>query len=132
MKLRETFYKNKENLFTQFGKDFFQDVTSLGLMAFSILVVLAIFLLLVFTVKPTGNLVPLVYNSTFGVTDLGFWYKIYFYPFAYLVFGLFNFAIAWAYFDKKRLITYLALFVHNLIGIILFLEVYYLTVLVRG
>jgi hypothetical protein len=132
MTIKETIQKNKETLVSQFGKDFFQDVSSLGLMAFSILVVLAIVLLLVFTVKPTTNLIPLVYNSTFGVTDLGTWYKIYFYPIAYFGFALLNFGIAWAFFDKKRLITYLVLFVHDLIGIILFIEVYYLTILIRG
>jgi hypothetical protein len=93
---------------------------------------LALFLIIAFQIKPTGYLIPLVYNSTYGVTALGAWFKIYSYPIAYIGFLLLNFLIAWAYFEKERLITYMVLFVNILIGFLLFSIEFNLTTLIRG
>jgi hypothetical protein len=100
MTIKETYRKNKETLLEIFGKNFFQDVTSLLQMGISLLIIVALVLLLIFKIKPSPSLIPLVYNSTFGVTDLGAWYNIYIYPLAFAGFCLVNFAIAWPFFDK--------------------------------
>lgn len=132
MKIKEYYENNKAKYFELFDKTFFSDIVSIGLIFVAMLILLTLFLVLIFRVKSGEYLIPLVYNSTYGVTALGAWYKIYLYPIAYLGFSLVNFLIAWAYFEKERLITYLVLFVNVLSGILFVIVEYNLTVLLKG
>lgn len=132
MKIKEFYLNNKDKYLELFGKTFFSDVISISLIFITFLLVLTMFLILAFRVKSGDYLIPLVYNSTYGVTALGAWYKIYLYPLAFLGFSLINFMIAWAYFEKERLITYLVLFVNILAGFLFVVLEYNLTVLLKG
>lgn len=131
-KIKELYTNIKERLIALFGKTIFHDVLSLALSAMGLLILLTLVLIIAFRVKATSYLVPLVYNSTFGVTALGSWFKIYFYPLTYASFLILNFLVAWAYFEKERLISYLMLFVSLLTGILLVFIEYNLTSLIKG
>jgi len=129
----KTTYQNIKNRFVQlFGRMFFQDVPSITLMAFCLIFLLILFFILVFRLNSNDSLVPLYYNSIYGVTTSVTWYKLYFLPIAYLSFLCLNILIAWAFFEKERLITYLMLFVSIIIGLILTIMEFNLTSLIRG
>jgi len=132
MSIKKTYQNLKEKFIEQFGRYFFHDVLSLTLIVGATLILLLLFLILVFRVKGTDALVPLYYNSIYGVTTSVMWYKLYFIPFSYLVILVLNLLIAWAFFEKERLITYLILFVSIIIGLILLVMEFNLTILVRG
>jgi len=59
--------------------------TDKQIFAFSIIVNLAIWILLMFNVRPTGDLIPLHYNIYFGINLIGEWYQIFVIP----AFGVF-------------------------------------------
>lgn len=132
MSIKENYQEAKEKLIELFGKDFFQDVISLVLMLISVIIFLALTLILVFRLQNTDSLVPLFYNSTYGVVTSVTWYKLYFLPAAYFLILAVNILIAWAFFDKERLITYLTLFVTVIAGLLLIIEEVNITSLIRG
>lgn len=132
MKIIELYKNNKDKFLDLFGSDFFSDIISLALLLVSSLILLTMFLVLIFRIKSGDYLIPLVYNSTFGVTALGFWYKLYLYPISYAGFLILNTLIAWAYFDRERLISYLVLLVTALSGLFFLIIEYNLTVLIKG
>jgi hypothetical protein len=132
MSIKENYQEVKEKLIELFGKDFFQDVISLVLMLISLIIFLALTLILVFRLQNTDSLVPLFYNSTYGVVTSVTWYKLYFLPAAYFLILAVNILIAWAFFDKERLITYLTLFVTVIAGLLLIIEEVNITSLIRG
>jgi len=126
-------YKNlKEKFIELFGRLFFHDLLSLSLTISTSLILLFLFLILLFRVSETDSLVPLYYNSIYGVTTSVMWYKLYFIPFSYLIIAILNLFIAWAFFEKERLVTYLVLFVSFILGFILLIMEFNLTVLIRG
>jgi len=132
MSIKDNYQKIKSKLIELFGRIFFQDVISLVLMGIILLIFLVLIFILVFRVKGTDNLVPLFYNSTYGVTSSVMWYKLYFLPIAYFIFMAINILVAWAFFEKERLITYLTLLVTIISGILLLIAEYNITVLIRG
>ena len=132
MSVKKTYQNLKDKFIEQFGRFFFHDVFSLTLIIGLALILLLLFLVLVFRVKGSDALVPLYYNSIYGVTSSVMWYKLYFIPFSYFVIVVLNLLIAWAFFEKERLITYLILFVSIIMGLILLIMEFNLTVLVRG
>jgi hypothetical protein len=132
MSLKENYKKIKIKLYELFGRIYFQDVISLVLMGIILLIFLALLLTLVFRLRGTDNLVPLFYNSTYGVTSSVMWYKLYFLPLAFFLIMVINILIAWAFFEKERLITYLLLLVTIISGLLLLISEYNLTVLIRG
>lgn len=131
-KLKLNYQKLKESLFEIFGNTIFHDVFALVTASICLIILLALALIIMFQVKPADYLIPLVYNSTYGVTALGSWVKVYYYPLAYAGFLLLNILIAWAFFEKERLISYLILFVSVLAGIYFVIIEYNLTILIRG
>ena len=132
MSIKKTYQNIRERFVEQFGRLFFHDVLSLTLVIGSGLILLFLSLIFVFRVKGTDSLVPLYYNSIYGVTTSVMWYKLYFIPFSYFIIVLLNLFIAWAFFEKERLATYLILFVNILLGLILLVMEFNLTVLIRG
>ena len=132
MSIKKTYQNIRERFVEQFGRLFFHDVLSLTLVIGSGLILLFLSLIFVFRVKGTDSLVPLYYNSIYGVTTSVMWYKLYFIPFSYFIIVLLNLFTAWAFFEKERLATYLILFVNILLGLILLVMEFNLTVLIRG
>lgn len=132
MNIKEIYNNNKEKFVNLFGSTIFSDIISLTLVFLSGLMLLGMILVLLFRIRSGDFLIPLVYNSTFGVTALGAWYKLYLYPLAYFGIMVVNVLIAWAYFDKERLISYLVLLVSVLAGLLFLIIEYNLTVLIKG
>lgn len=93
---------------------------------------LILFMILIFRISSGDLMVPLNYNSIYGVTSSVVWYKLYFLPISYFILFIINIFIAWAFFEKERLITYLVLFVNIIIGVTLVIMEYNLTSLIRG
>ena len=87
-------------------------------------------LLLIFQVPTTISQIPLTYNVIYGVTYASSWFGIYGYLGALIVLGIANFMIAWAYFDKERLLSYLAACVTLILVALMILFTYNLTALV--
>ncbi len=73
---------------------------------------------------------PLTYNVVYGVTYSSTWFGPYYYLLALVGFGLINYLIAWAYFDKERLLSYLISCVNILLAALVILYVFNLTALV--
>jgi len=88
--------------------------------------------MIIFRVNSGDSMVPITYNSIYGVTSSVAWYKLYFLPVSYLVILGMNILISWAFFEKERLITYMILFVSIILGIIMTIVEYNLTTLIRG
>ncbi len=132
MKIKEILPNIKKKFIEQFGRFFFHDMLSITLMIVSGIILFILFAILIFRLKGTDALVPLFYNSIYGVTTSVMWYKLYFIPFSYLIITVLNIFIAWAFFERERLITYLLLFVTLIIGLILMIMEFNLTVLIRG
>lgn len=132
MNIKEIYNNNKEKFVNLFGSTIFSDIISLTLVFLSGLMLLGMILVLLFRIRSGDFLIPLVYNSTFGVTALGAWYKLYLYPLSYFGIMVVNVLIAWAYFDKERLISYLVLLVNVLAGLLFLIIEYNLTVLIKG
>jgi hypothetical protein len=132
MSIKEIYQTNKQKLVDLFGKSIFHDLISISFGFVSLLIALTLFLVFFFRLKTGDFLFPLVYNSTYGVTALGKWYMVYMYPLSFLLLTLVNILIAWAYFEKERLISYLVLFVNIVIGIWLVIIEFNLTALMRS
>lgn len=132
MSIKESYHQIKEKFVQLFGRMFFHDVPSISLIAISLILLLGLFLIIIFRVESGDSMVPISYNSIYGVTSSVTWYKLYFLPIAYLIVLGLNTLIAWAFFEKERLITYLVLFVSIILGIVMAITEYNLTTLVRG
>ncbi|MDD5692910.1 MAG: hypothetical protein WC437_03785 [Patescibacteria group bacterium] len=129
----KTIYQNSTERFVKlFGRMFFHDVISLVMMTVSAIMLLMLFMMLLFRVSSGNVMVPLNYNSIYGVTSSVAWYKLYFLPLSYLFLSIVNIFISWAFFEKERLITYLVLFVNLIIGLTLIIMEFNLTSLVKG
>ncbi len=132
MNIKKT-YNQLRNKFVQlFGRMFFHDVPSIILIALCLILLFGLFLIVIFRVQSGDSMVPITYNSIYGVTSSVIWYKLYFLPLAYLVMLGLNILIAWAFFEKERLITYMVLFISAILGVILTIVEYNLTILIRG
>jgi hypothetical protein len=66
----------------------------------------------------------------YGVTSLGSWINLYFYLIAYAFLGFLNLFVAWAFFEKERLISYLMGLTNIAVGILFVIIIYNLTALV--
>lgn len=132
MKVKKICQNVKNKLVQLFGRMFFHDLPSIILIVLALLILLFLFLILFFRLRSTDYLVPLSYNSIYGVTASVVWYKLYFLPASYLIILILNILIAWAFFEKERLITYLILFISVLLGVLMIIMEYNLTVLIRG
>lgn len=130
--MKKTYHNLKNKLLETFGHLFFMDLISIILIVTTLLILFLIFVLLIFRLKSGDGLVPIVYNHLYGVTSAVTWYKLYFLPITYLIFSVLNVAIAWAFFEKERLISYLVLSTNIIIGLIMTVLVYNLTVLIRS
>jgi hypothetical protein len=95
-----------------------------------LLILAIILLLLIFRVKAGTGVVPLSYNVIYGVTSLGSWINLYFYLVGYAVLGLLNLLVAWAFFEKERLISYLMGLTNIALGLLFMIVIYNLTALV--
>jgi hypothetical protein len=132
MNLKQVYQNIKGKYVQLFGRMFFQDIPSITMMIVCALFLLTLFLILIFRINSSDSLVPLYYNSVYGVTSSVAWYKLYFLPISFTFLLAVNILIAWAFFEKERLITYLMLFVSIIIGLILTIMEYNLTYLIRG
>jgi hypothetical protein len=132
MSIKKSYQQLKEKFVQLFGRMFFHDVPSITLIAVSLILLLSLFLMIIFRVNSGDSMVPITYNSIYGVTSSVVWYKLYFLPVSYLVILSMNILISWAFFEKERLITYMVLFVSIILGIIMTIVEYNLTTLIRG
>lgn len=132
MSIKKSYLQLKEKFVQLFGRMFFHDLPSIVLIVVSLILLLSLFLLIIFRVNSGDSMVPISYNSIYGVTSSVIWYKLYFLPVAYTVILGLNILISWAFFEKERLITYMVLFVNIILGIILTIVEYNLTILIRG
>lgn len=122
----------REKLTDLFGRSFFNDIISIVILLIVFLIFLVLVFLLIFRSLHSDGLVPIAYNSVYGVTSLVAWYKLYFIPVSFLGIGVINMLISWAFFEKERLISYLLLFSTLMMGAFLIISEYNLTVLIRG
>lgn len=113
------------------GKSYYHDPIMIGLMTVFALSLIALLFLLIFQVRPEDAQAPLLYNILYGVTYSASWYGIYGYLGALVVLGLLNFLVAWAFFDKERLISYLICCITIFIAILMIIYTYNLTVLLK-
>jgi len=131
-KIKKIYQNSKERFVQLFGRMFFHDITSLTMLLLGVMLMLILFMILIFRISSGDLMVPLNYNSIYGVTSSVVWYKLYFLPISYFILFIINIFIAWAFFEKERLITYLVLFVNIIIGVTLVIMEYNLTSLIRG
>lgn len=129
MKPSVIFEKYKEKYIRLFGRSFYRDVVILTMMTIFLLILATILLILIFRVKSGTGVIPLSYNVIYGVTTLGSWLNLYFYFFGYIFLGLLNLFVAWAFFDKERLISYLIGLVNIVLGILFIIVIFNLTAL---
>ena len=113
-----------------FGRTFYHDMFMITMFTIYLLILSAILLILIFRVKTGTGVIPLSYNVIYGVTSLGSWTNLYLYLGAYALLGFLNLFIAWAFFEKERLISYLLGFVNVIVGVLFVIITYNLTALV--
>ncbi len=127
VKMKEGIQKVRDLL----GNSFYHDPLMIGfLTVFSLLLVLLL-LLLIFRVDPMSASMPMSYNIIYGVTNSASWYGLYAYLLGLMGLGALNFLIAWAYFDKERLISYLIACANILLVVLTTITVYNLTEIVK-
>lgn len=130
MKSHEIYEKYKEKYIKLFGKSFYHDIVMITMFTIYVLILASVLLILIFRVKAGAGVIPLSYNVIYGVTSLGSWINLYFYLFGYAFLGLLNLFVAWAFFEKERLISYLVGVINIVIGILFIIVIYNLTALV--
>jgi predicted membrane protein len=130
-RIKETYKKSHEKIIANFGTSIIHDPIMLTMAGVFSLVLLIMLLIIIFRVQPAAITTPMVYNVVYGVTDIGNWYALYYYFIACLILGILNLSIAWAFFDKERLVSYLLAFVNIIIAIIITISVFNLTALTR-
>jgi hypothetical protein len=131
MKIKEIFNKYKDKYIQMFGRSFYHDVVMLTMVTLYALILAATLLLLIFRVKSGMGIIPLSYNVIYGVTSLGSWWNLYLYLIGYSILGLLNLFVAWAFFEKERLISYLMGLTNIVVGILFIIVIYNLTALVN-
>jgi len=129
MKPQEIFEKYKVKYTKLFGRTFYHDVVMITMFTIYLLILAAILLILIFRVKTGTGVIPLSYNVIYGVTSLGSWLNLYLYLIGYTLLGFLNLFIAWAFFEKERLISYLLGLVNIVVGILFIIIIYNLTAL---
>lgn len=130
MKIHDIYTKYKDKYISLFGKSFYHDVVMITMFTAYLLILAIMLLILIFKVQAGTGVIPLSYNVIYGVTSLGSWMYLYSYLLAYAFLGLLNLFIAWAYFEKERLISYLVGLTNIIIGILFIIVIYNLTLLV--
>jgi len=130
MKIRELYEKYRDKYISLFGKTFYHDVVMISMFSIYVVLLAAILLILIFRVNSGTGTVPLSYNVIYGVTSLGSWLNLYIYLVGYAVLGALNLFVAWAFFEKERLISYLMGLTNIVLGLLFVIVVYNLTVLV--
>lgn len=121
--------KYKDEMLENFGSSFYHDPITISLLTLFSLLLAALLLLLILRVQPGATHLPLTYNVIFGVTYSSSWFGPYLYLLGITGLGIVNFLIAWAYFDKERLLSYLIGSVNILLVALTILIVYNLTAL---
>lgn len=127
MKIRETYEKYRDKFVLLFGKSFFHEVVMITMITLYLLIVASILLLLIFRVRSSAGVIPLSYNVIYGATSLGSWVNLYLYFIGYIFLGGLNLVVAWAYFEKERLISYLMGLTNIVIGVLFFIILFNLT-----
>jgi len=130
MKIKEIYAKYKDKYIRLFGRSFFHDILMISMLTIYLLILATILLLLIFRVTAAIGVIPLSYNVIYGVTSLGSWINLYFYLIGFAVLGLLNLFVAWAFFEKERLISYLMGFTNIVIGILFIIIIFNLTAMV--
>lgn len=130
MKLREIYEKYRDKYIKLFGKSFYHDVVMITMFTIYLLILASILLILIFRVKAGTGVIPLSYNVIYGVTSLGSWLNLYLYLAGYAFLGLLNLFVAWAFFEKERLISYLMGLTNIVVGILFVIIIFNLTALV--
>lgn len=130
MNIRNIYEKYRDKYIKLFGKTFYHDVVMIVMFTIFALILATILLILIFRVQSGAGVVPLSYNVIYGVTSLGSWVNLYLYLIGYAVLGLLNLFIAWAFFEKERLISYLTGLTNIVIGLLFIIVIYNLTALV--
>jgi len=128
-KFSELITKTREKATNVFGSSFYHDPITLVMFTIFSLLTVALLLLLIFKVQPSSTQFPLTYNVVYGVTYTATWYGLYSYLLALVGFGAINYLVAWAYFDKERLLSYLLGSVNILLAALTILYVYNLLAL---
>jgi len=130
MKPHIIYEKYRDKYIELFGKSFYHDVVMITMFTLYALMLAAILLILIFRVKIGTGVIPMSYNVIYGVTSLGTWLNLYLYLFGYALLGFLNLFVAWAFFEKERLISYLMGFTNLILGTLFIIVIYNLTVLV--
>ena len=103
-------------LHESFGKNFYHDPIMLTLIVLAALEALSVVLIIFFTIQNISGLVPIAYNSIYGVISLGSFWELYAFGFGISLMLAINLLISWAFFDKERLISYLLGFCNLILG----------------
>lgn len=130
MKIAEIYNKYREKYTQMFGRTFYHDILMISMILVFGLLLVGILLTLIFRVNASVGSIPLSYNVIYGVTSLGSWINLYLYLLAYTFMGALNLFVAWAFFEKERLISYLLGFVNIIVGILFVITLFNLTALV--
>jgi len=130
MKLQAIFEKYRDKYVKLFGRSFYHDVVMITMLTLYLLILAAILLILIFRVRTSSEVIPLSYNVIYGVTSLGSWVNLYLYFIGYAILGMLNLFVAWAYFEKERLISYLMGLTNLVIGVLFIIIIFNLTALV--
>jgi hypothetical protein len=129
MKIKQIYQTYKDKYTKLFGKSFFHDVVMITMFSIYLLILAAILIVLIFKVKVGSGVIPLSYNVIYGATSLGSWFNLYIYFAGYILLGLLNLFVAWAFFEKERLISYLMGFTNIILGVLYFIIIFNLAVL---
>jgi len=97
----------------------------------SLIFIVAVWIIALFSFGKTTYPVPLRYNSFLGVTELGPWFKLYRLPLFNLLTFFINIFLANAVFKKDRMISYIFLGISIFVGIMSLAVVINLSLLIN-
>jgi hypothetical protein len=114
----------KKKLIKNFESPYFKDDVIKTTLIFTGLIFFIVWGLAFFYFKITNYMVPIRYNSFFGVTELGSWYDLYRLPIYFTIILIINLILAKALYKKEKLISYILTATTIFIGILVMLLIF--------
>lgn len=110
--------KLKETILKSFSDNYFRDNIIRYILIFSGLMLIIVWGLSLFYFKISSYMVPIKYNSFFGVTSLGSWYDLYRLPIFLTLVTFLNTFLSKSIYKKEKIISYILTSTNIFIGVI--------------
>ncbi len=110
--------KFKETILKGFSDTYFKDNIIRYVLFFSGIVITVVWGLSIFYFKISNYMVPIKYNSFFGVTSLGSWYDLYRLPVFLTLITFLNIFLSKSIYKKEKIISYILTSTNIFLGLI--------------